>query len=340
MPPSRPGTSDEKREQPARAVRWRAGTTSIRSVPAWEEAIARNLAAPNIAAITGEPFHGRLRARALDVLRLLHLDVPPHTLQGGGSEENPSYQFVLPVEGSVRVSQETRHVDVVPGRFAVADTTSAYEIAFDDPAVLMVIQVPHQVIGIPPLLLRPITATGVGVDGDLIAVALPLLVRLADDLIVSSRHSPVRFAYNLADLLTTVLLEHLSAVVPGGSANGLMLEITTYLDDHLGDAELSAETVAAAHYISPRYLRKLFENQHIKVSEWIRTRRLETCRRQLVDPVLADEPISIIAARWGFPDPAHFSRLFKATYGRSPRQFRRDGLGHEHHDEADEEPVW
>jgi AraC-like DNA-binding protein len=166
---------------------------------------------------------------------------------------------------------------------------------------------------------------------------MPLLVRLADDLLVYNPHSPVRLVYSLADLLTTVLLEHLWAIVPGGSRQGLMLEITAYLDDHLGEPELSAETVASAHYISPRYLRKLFEEQHTKVSEWIRVRRLESCRRQLVDPVMANEAISAIAARWGFPDPAHFSRLFKSTYGRSPRQFRREGLGQERDDPADGE---
>jgi AraC-like DNA-binding protein len=105
-----------------------------------------------------------------------------------------------------------------------------------------------------------------------------------------------------------------------------MLEITAFVDAHLRDAQLSAETVAAAHYISPRYLRKLFAGQETKVSEWIRSRRLELCRRDLVDPMLAADPISVIAARWGFSDPAHFSRLFKATYGLGPRQQRRDGI--------------
>jgi hypothetical protein len=29
-----------------------------------------------------------------------------------------------------------------------------------------------------------------------------------------------------------------------------------------------------------------------------------------------------IGARWGYPDPAHFSRLFKAAYGVGPRDYR------------------
>jgi AraC-like DNA-binding protein len=336
--PVRSGLHDEQRDAgqqpPTRAMLTRAGTTLIRSVSAWEEAINRHLGATTSTVVADKPFHGRLRARDLDVVRLLHLDVPPHRLLGSPAAEGPSYQFVLPVHGSVRVTQESRRSVVDPGRFVVLDTTFGYELAFEDAATLIVIRIPREVIGIPPILMQKITGTGIGVDGDLIAIIMPMLVRLADDLIVFSRHSPARLAHNLTDLLTTVLLEHLSAAVPHGSAPGLLLQITSYLDDHLGDSDLTAETVASAVYISPRYLRKLFEGQHVKVSDWIRARRLETCRRQLVDPVFADEPISAVAARWGFSDPAQFSRLFRATYGHSPREYRRDGLDRRRQDDT------
>ena len=58
------------------------------------------------------------------------------------------------------------------------------------------------------------------------------------------------------------------------------------------------------------------------MSHWIRTRRLEQCRRMLSDPVHAGRSVSEIGARWGLPDAPHFSRVFKAAYGVSPRQFR------------------
>ena len=32
--------------------------------------------------------------------------------------------------------------------------------------------------------------------------------------------------------------------------------------------------------------------------------------------------MAAIGARWGYPDPAHFSRLFKAAYGVGPRDYR------------------
>jgi AraC-like DNA-binding protein len=36
----------------------------------------------------------------------------------------------------------------------------------------------------------------------------------------------------------------------------------------------------------------------------------------------AHEPISQIARRWALPNPAHFSRLFRETYGCTPSGLR------------------
>jgi AraC-like DNA-binding protein len=59
------------------------------------------------------------------------------------------------------------------------------------------------------------------------------------------------------------------------------------------------------------------------VSEWIRDRRLERCRRDLLDPALRHETILSIATRWGITSSAHFSRVYRQNYGRTPREERR-----------------
>ena len=49
----------------------------------------------------------------------------------------------------------------------------------------------------------------------------------------------------------------------------------------------------------------------------------EMCiRDSLCDPALAARSISEIAVAWGFNDAAHFSRAFRARFGRSPRELR------------------
>jgi AraC-like DNA-binding protein len=108
-----------------------------------------------------------------------------------------------------------------------------------------------------------------------------------------------------------------------------------YIEDNLGDPDLKLASIAAAHFISPRYLQALFQRSGLTVSSWVRERRLERCHRDLVDPSLASESVAELAAKWGFLEPTHFSRAYKKQFGVSPREarvganriFRGSGLG-------------
>jgi AraC-like DNA-binding protein len=104
----------------------------------------------------------------------------------------------------------------------------------------------------------------------------------------------------------------------------ILLRIQSFIEANLGDPALDPEQIARASFISTRYLHKLFEAEGTSVCRWIRMTRLERCRRDLLDPALADETILSIASRWGLPGPQHFSRLFRSAYGCSPSELRRE----------------
>jgi AraC-like DNA-binding protein len=102
----------------------------------------------------------------------------------------------------------------------------------------------------------------------------------------------------------------------------LIGRVRAYVERQLGDPGLSPATIADAHHVSVRYLHKLFESERTTMAAWIRQRRLERCRRDLLDPARRDRPVSAIAARWGFTSPAHFNRAFRAAYDLPPGEYR------------------
>src|SRR6185437_7198589 len=104
------------------------------------------------------------------------------------------------------------------------------------------------------------------------------------------------------------------------------LRVHSFIEQHLGEEDLSPGLVAAAHHVSVRYLHRLFEAEDTTVAAWIRRRRLDRCRRDLADPALSALPVSTVAAKWGITDPAHFSRLFRSAYGLPPAEYRRNFL--------------
>jgi AraC-like DNA-binding protein len=127
--------------------------------------------------------------------------------------------------------------------------------------------------------------------------------------------------------LIATLLAHESnaaeSLPPEARHRSLLVRIYDFMRHRLADPALSPDMIAAAHHISTRYLHKLFQGEETSVAAWIRQHRLEGCHRDLADPRHQTRPIHAIAARWGFTDKAHFSRLFRGTYGISASDYRR-----------------
>ncbi len=224
--------------------------------------------------------------------------------------------------------QDGREAMLTPGDFTFYDTDRPYTLAFSDPHRMLVLVFPRDMLGLPQPRLAELTAIRLpGEAGGMASLIGPFLGQVADLLDAvdtPSLGAGVRLAGNVVDLLGTVLAERLDCAPAGSDTahRALMLQITAFIEEHLGDADLAPAQIAAAHHISLRQLHKLFHASGTTVAGWIRQRRLQHCGRDLRDPRCATRSVAAVGARWGYPDPAHFSRLFKATYGVGPRDYR------------------
>jgi AraC-like DNA-binding protein len=128
------------------------------------------------------------------------------------------------------------------------------------------------------------------------------------------------------ELMRALVLSALDEGYPGGIVAGdsLFTLFTTYIEQHLGDHAMSAESIARAHNISVRHLYKTWaKNAGVSLSQWVINARLEGARRELAEPGPPSQTIAVIASHWGFVDAPHFSRRFRETYGMSPREWRK-----------------
>lgn len=272
-------------------------------------------------------FRGRLRTADLGTVQLSDVAASGNVVRrtpGLIRRSDPDYlKLGLQVRGYCVLSQDGREAALTPGDFAVYDTTRPYQLAFDDAYRMLVVMFPRNLLRLPPTHLARLTARRVSGRQGLGALVTPLLVELGRRLDVGELAANIHLADAILDLLAATFAEQVEcAVDPETRRRGLLLRIQGFVSDRLGDPELDLATVAAAHHVSVRYVQKLFEDEGETVTGWIRARRLEHCRRDLADARLADLPVSSVAARWGLVDAAHFSRLFKTTYGVSPREYR------------------
>jgi AraC-like DNA-binding protein len=113
-----------------------------------------------------------------------------------------------------------------------------------------------------------------------------------------------------------------SVALSSARATALTL-LKAAIESRLHDPDLKPVTAAAAAGISVRYANVLLAQEGTGLEAYIILRRLERCRRALDDPAQARRTIGDIAFSWGFSDLSHFARRFKAEYGCTPGDYRR-----------------
>ena len=134
-----------------------------------------------------------------------------------------------------------------------------------------------------------------------------------------------RLTKNVIDILNTLFADELleGSTRALWSRNQQVLRIKEFIEQHLAEPWLNASAIASAHQMSLRSLYYAFEHEEESVTQFIRSRRLDNAKHDLTDPLQRNIPITTLARRWGFDDPAYFSRVFRKIVGESPTAYRK-----------------
>jgi AraC-like DNA-binding protein len=123
------------------------------------------------------------------------------------------------------------------------------------------------------------------------------------------------------DLLTSAI--DLARDDTSGTQAVLRQRVKAYLNENLGDPDLTLDVVARANAISLRYLHLLFQDTGETAREYLRGRRLERAH-DVLHGHGAEVSVAEIARRCGFDSPSSFSRAYRSRYGQSPREARNE----------------
>lgn len=232
------------------------------------------------------------------------------------------FKFTLVEHGGGLIVQEGRETALRAGDMTIYDTDKPYSLLFDDAVRMSIVMFPKQLLDIPAETLAHLTAvrldgsTGVG------AMIRPFVSSLAHEVTEVDGHVARRLFRTAIDMVGTLLEANLANALNTGAHDAIVRRILDYIDDNLTAPELNPAQIAAAHFISVRHLHALFSAQGTTVSTVIRTRRLERCYDDLVNPLRSERSVTAIALDNGFIDPAHFSRTFRAHFGVPPSTVR------------------
>jgi AraC-like DNA-binding protein len=225
------------------------------------------------------------------------------------------------LRGRATVHQDDREIVLVPGKLALYDTGRPYALRLDGSWTCAVMAMRRDRVAVTARRLNEAMEreylAGQG-PGLLLAQFITATV---PELGATGPHAAGKLGEAAACMLAGVLTQDGDAAAGGGN-DAIRDRVAAYIRARLDDPRLSRASVAAAHRMSLRTLDRLFLGQAWSVSGYIRHERLEAVRHDLENPALLRRSVSALAARWCFFDAAHFSRLFRDTYGYPPSQAR------------------
>ncbi|MFI6086300.1 helix-turn-helix domain-containing protein, partial [Streptomyces sp. NPDC051217] len=232
-------------------------------------------------------------------------------------DEEPAVTLGVQMAGSSMVVQNGRQALLGPGDCAVFESAAPYTLLYDGGVDYRFIRFPRTALALPGRLLRDVTAVPLGPGNPLARLAFTYFAQLAvSDELHRGVHADAAVRPSVELLRAVLTSQHGSSHLARAPLEAtLTLRITHYIREHLADPGLSAARIAAAHDISVRHLYTVLSRSGISLGDWIRTRRLAACRRDLAGPNGRLRTIATIGRSWGFPDATHFSKVFKQAYG-------------------------
>ena len=279
-------------------------------------------------------YRAVFRASGLGPMQVVVMDVMPTTVHRTPqliSQADPDMLKMLMVcgGGASAVAQGGQQARLSPGEFALYNTRRPYEVRCgvdDEPTQLLTFMFPPSLLPLSPGRLRDLAAVRIPATSGVGELTSQFLLQLARNIDSYTPADAARLSTAALEILAARLaheLDNRDWGTPETRRHALLTAVQGFIQQHLGDPELSPAAIAAAHHMSLRSLHQLFHEEGLTVAGWIRRRRLECCRRDLSDPALAARPVAAIAAKWGFSSASDFSRAFRAGHGLPPAEYRR-----------------
>ncbi|GGA67431.1 hypothetical protein GCM10011490_17530 [Pseudoclavibacter endophyticus] len=276
-------------------------------------------------------YEAEMGSWGLGPVRMSAIDDPDSAIVSRhlGFLKEPASTMLVGVltRGTGHLQTATQSLALRPGSLSLYPSGVPFELRFDSAYRYIVAEVPRDAIG----------ASG---DDDQLCGASPEIstmpaAHIATELLGSlpARAGGLRHGSRarLGDLIVNLLRESIDGLAgidhhaaSPSNDDGMLARLLRWIDEHLAEPDLSPGRIAAEHFISVRYLHRLFEANDSTVAQTIRRRRIDRIKADLCSPATGAAPVAAIGARWGIADATQLSRQFRAVEGTTPARWRRE----------------
>jgi AraC-like DNA-binding protein len=275
-----------------------------------------------------ESFAGQIEHCDIGDLRICKLKARRHRVVRKPESRHDNQDLLkvaVQLKGTSYFEQNNRNVLLSPGSWSIYDTTRPYTVSTMGNVELLTLLIPRARIATQRLNLNDLLVRRFPGDVGLGKLAYQFMITTFAELSNVDPEFEWEIVGAISQLIRMAMLEAAGVQTVLSVRERWRERIKAYIDEHLPDASLSLDQIAAAMNCSKRYVHKIFESEGTSTSEYIWRMRLCRCREELWDPAYATKSITEIAFSWGFSNSAHFSKDFKHAFNLCPRSYRAAG---------------
>ena len=270
----------------------------------------------------GAGFSGSIQEYQAGALRLSFVDVAQARLFRTPKEVSQSdgkhFYLVVQLAGRADMEQAGDRVEMMPGDLTLIDSAVPNNFLYEESSRQLSLILPRHVLeqGVRFSAVR--CAQRIPASAPMAAMARRLILE-------STRQDGLNLVESEATLgaLVSLLRPVLCfAEVEPDAHERLFRKTLRFIDEHICSEELCPETIAREVGVSVRGLYRMFAKKGLVVAQYIKNRRLDFCAENLRH-CTGEQKLSALGYVWGFTDSSYFSTAFKARFGISPSEYRK-----------------
>ena len=291
----------------------------------WTEAICRSFANVETRPLGSANVSGRFEFVEIGEAKLVHFESSPQCysrdarmVSKAGSDE---LMFDFQRRGRSAMLQAGNESTIEPGFGVLYDARRPFEDRLYGPeqrSEVFIATVPaaallHLVPQAERLCARPIPLSGT------VARSIAALIRNA---VVPSDCCPAEGEVDVVAYLAAIL-RPATGTPHGLGRNALFALLDAYLRANIA-ALRPIHAIAAEFAVSERTLHRIFSDRGTTIERHVLQLRVERFKTLLKHDSLQATSIAALAVQCGFADAAHATRTFRNSFGKTPREFRRE----------------
>lgn len=236
------------------------------------------------------------------------------------ADQRDCFMYWLMLDGFAGLEQNGRCLTLRSGDMVLQDQARPFTLDIGPTCHAVMVTIPRPLLEARSYGVGRLAAQKISRDARMAPMA-SAIVRQAFGLAAASMGAQDRqIGASVLDLLAATLDCEIGRTTASSRSEKRLEEVKDYMRSRLGDSSLDVEQIARDRSMSERTLYRLFALEATTPIQWLWEQRLGTAYRLLSERTALR--VTDVALQSGFSDLSHFSKAFRARFGRAPMSMR------------------